>query len=78
LRLFEEASWSTDQVFEWITKKAQTEKHKLRVLSNHYNVGTVEDLHRLREDLSTSPTLAPQTEKWLAQLFKTRLQLTTS
>ncbi len=74
LQLFEEMSWSTDQVFECASKNALALGYKLRVLSPHYDVDTLEDLHKLHGDLSHEPTLAPLTEKFLSHLFKTKLQ----
>lgn len=70
LRLFEDVSWSCDQVFERTTHNAQKYGYTLRILPAHYDVDTYEDLLTLYRELILEGDKAPNTKKFLSQLLK--------
>ncbi len=70
LRLFEDVSWSSDQVFERTNHNAEKYGYTLRVLPHHYDVDTWDDLMTLYKELLISGERAPHTKKFLFQLFK--------
>lgn len=71
LKLFEDVSWSTDQVFERTAQNAQRHGYSLRVLPSHYDIDTIEDLHKLHNELRSTGE-APSTKKFLENLVKAK------
>ena len=72
LKLFDEVSWSTDQVFERTAYNAQINGYRLKILPNHYDIDTIHDLETLHIDLQEKKEQAPATRKFLSQLLKTK------
>ncbi len=72
LRLFEDVSWSSDQIFERATHNAQKYGYALKVLPAHYDVDTYDDLMTLYKELIVDGNKAPNTKKFLSQLFKSK------
>lgn len=72
LRLFDDVSWSTDQVFEKTARNAQNQNYRLRVLPSHYDIDTLGDLLKLRRELAGETTLAPLTKKYVDALLKAK------
>lgn len=72
LKLFEDVSWSTDQIFERTARNAESLGYSLRVLPSHYDIDTIDDLMRLHEELNADGHQAPLTKKYLSQLLKTK------
>jgi uncharacterized protein len=72
LKLFEDVSWSTDQVFERTAQNAQAQGYSLRVLPAHYDIDTIDDLHLLHKELSLLGHQAPATKKFLENLVKVK------
>lgn len=72
LKLFEDVSWSTDQVFERTSHNAQQHGYTLRILPSHYDIDTINDLKFLAQDLSREGNRAPTTKRYLSQLAKER------
>jgi len=73
LKLFDDVSWSTDQVFERTAHNAQSQGYKLRILPTHYDIDTIEDLQTLHNELQIKgDQAAPTTKKFLNQLIKTK------
>jgi glycosyltransferase A (GT-A) superfamily protein (DUF2064 family) len=70
LKLFEDVSWSTDQVFERTAQNAQALGYSLRVLPTHYDIDTIDDLRKLHNELRALENQAPQTKKFLENLVK--------
>lgn len=70
LKLFDDVSWSTDQVFERTCQIALANKYTLKILPHHYDIDTIEDLKTLHSDLTQTQSAAPQTKKFLSQLLK--------
>jgi hypothetical protein len=71
LKLFEDVSWSTDQVFERTSHNAQKYGYTLRILPAHYDIDTIHDLEFLHKDLlDKDGAQAPNTRKFLNQLIK--------
>lgn len=75
LNLFENVCWSTDQIFERTAQNAQAQGYRLRVLNQHYDVDTVDDLRNLHRDVMTTHAQAPATKKFLSALAKTKPEL---
>lgn len=65
LHLFDEVVWSTDQMFEQLSRNTTAHRYSLRVLPHHYDVDTIEDLNVLRTDLCRAPNRAPATHRFL-------------
>ncbi len=72
MKLFEDVSWSTDQIFERTTHNALENGYSLRILPSHYYVDTISDLNALQEELAGNGHEAPSTKRFLSQLNKTR------
>lgn len=70
LKLFDDVSWSTDQVFERTANNAQRHGYRLKILPTHYDVDTIDDVLNLHRILAEEGKSAPATRKYLAQLFK--------
>lgn len=70
LKLFDDVSWSTDQVFERTAHNAQQLGYKLRILPSHYDIDTIDDLMFLHQELANKGEMAPSTKKFLSQLLK--------
>ena len=72
LRLFDDVSWSGDQVFEKTAQNAQVQGYKLKVLPMHFDIDTFDDLKVLQRHLSKDGLAAPVTKKFLAALAKSK------
>ena len=72
LKLFDDVSWSTDQVFERTARCAQNLGYTLRVLPSHSDIDTIEDLKTLHSVLSQGGNDAPATRKYLEHLAKAK------
>jgi rSAM/selenodomain-associated transferase 1 len=72
LKLFEDVSWSNDQIFERTSQNATRYGYTLKVLPSHYDIDTIDDLQRLHLELNDNLRHAPTTQKYLAQLAKSR------
>ncbi|MCB4756689.1 MAG: TIGR04282 family arsenosugar biosynthesis glycosyltransferase [Elusimicrobia bacterium] len=70
LKLFEEVSWSTDQVFERTTQNAMRYGYSLKILPTHYDIDTIEDLQTLHQELVNNGKEAPQTKRYLFDLIR--------
>jgi rSAM/selenodomain-associated transferase 1 len=72
LRLFEDVTWSSDQVFELASRNAVKSGYTLRILPTHYDIDTIDDLRTLHNELATRAEGAPSTTKFLSQLTKSK------
>lgn len=72
LKLFEDVSWSTDQVFERTAQNAQSLRYSLKVLPSHYDIDTIDDLRTLHKELLVPGPNAPMTKRYLESLVKTK------
>ncbi|MBV9079737.1 MAG: TIGR04282 family arsenosugar biosynthesis glycosyltransferase [Elusimicrobia bacterium] len=73
MKLFDDVAWSTDQVFERTAQNAQALGYRLRVLPSHYDIDTIEDVAKLNRELAGSnQDLAPQTQRYLTNLLRTK------
>jgi len=70
LKLFEDVSWSSDQVFERTNQNAQALGYTLRILPSHYDIDTIDDVKTLIGDLEKDGQKAPTTKKYLTNLMK--------
>ena len=77
LKLFDGVTWSTDQVFERTARNAQGLGYRLRVLPEHYDIDTVDDLAVLHRELASKTALAPQTRRYLSNLLRAKPALVT-
>jgi rSAM/selenodomain-associated transferase 1 len=78
LKLFDDVSWSTDQVFERTAQNAQNLGYSLKVLPFHYDIDTIEDLKTLHSALLQDEKGAPATKKYLEQLARCKSFFLTS
>jgi rSAM/selenodomain-associated transferase 1 len=78
LKLFEDVSWSTDQVFERTAQNAVNQRYSLRILPKHYDIDTIDDLKTLHSELSKNGTHAPMTKKYLENLVKIKTPFSNS
>ena len=69
-KLFEDLTWSSDQVFEGTKRNAETLGYRLRLLPKHYDIDTFEDLQMLHTELAKDAEQAPVTWKFLSTLAK--------
>jgi uncharacterized protein len=69
-KLFDDVSWSSDQIFERTASNAQNLGYSLRILPHHYDIDTIEDLRTLHSDLLRNRNEAPATRKFLDQLTR--------
>jgi rSAM/selenodomain-associated transferase 1 len=70
LKVFDDVSWSSDQIFERTAQHAQRLGYSLRVLPTHYDIDTIADLLALHTSLLTRENEAPITRKYLTQLAR--------
>jgi uncharacterized protein len=69
LGVFEQITWSTDVVFAETMERARERGLRVLVLREWYDVDTVAELDRLREELATAPPdVAPATRRLLVEL----------
>ncbi len=78
LKLFDDVSWSTDQVFERTAQNAQANGYTLRILPVHYDIDTIEDLRTLHLALLQEGNDAPTTRKYLTELVKLKSLFSTT
>lgn len=72
LKLFDDVAWSTDQVFERTSHNAVNHGYTLRILPQHYDIDTVDDLRTLHGELTRDGRKAPSTKRFLENLLKTK------
>lgn len=72
LKLFDDVSWSTDQVFERTVQNAQRQGYRLKILPTHYDIDTFDDLLMLGDELEKASDLAPATHRYLAALKRNK------
>jgi rSAM/selenodomain-associated transferase 1 len=70
MTLFDDVSWSTDQVFERTTQNAAAQGYHWRALPNHYDIDTIDDLQTLHRELSRDGISAPATKRYLTALAR--------
>jgi rSAM/selenodomain-associated transferase 1 len=77
--LFEAIEWSSPRVFDQISANIKKLKISVRQIPDWYDVDTIEDLRRLRDELSqseTAPETAPETVRWIishAEIFNRKI-----
>lgn len=72
LKLFDDVVWSSDQVYERTAQNAYAQNYRLKVLSQHFCVETIDDLKMLYTDLEKHPEKAPATSQFLQRLCKVK------
>lgn len=65
--LFDRVVWSSDRVMTQTLQNAVRRKLRFKLLAGSYDIDQVQDLERLRQDLTEQPGLAPATFKLLRQ-----------
>jgi uncharacterized protein len=72
LKLFDDVSWSCDQVFERTALNAQRNGYSLKILPKHYDVNTIDELNFLNQTLLNDGHDAPTTKRFLHNLLQSK------